>query len=93
MGVAAAIRNSDGAYLLHLRDDIPGICWPGHWSFLGGQLEAGETPTRPSPANSRKKPVSSCPACAPWPRCSRATAELTSRSSPPPGTATPPASR
>ncbi|MFH8591220.1 NUDIX domain-containing protein [Streptomyces rimosus] len=44
MGVAAAIHNSDGAYLLHLRDNIDGICWPGHWSFLGGQLEAGETP-------------------------------------------------
>ncbi|MFI2242497.1 NUDIX domain-containing protein [Streptomyces chrestomyceticus] len=45
MGVAAAIRNSDGAFLLHLRDNIDGICWPGHWSFLGGQLEDGETPS------------------------------------------------
>ncbi|KOG59569.1 hypothetical protein ADK38_42615, partial [Streptomyces varsoviensis] len=27
-----------------LRDNIDGICWPGHWSFLGGRVESGETP-------------------------------------------------
>ncbi len=33
------IRNSDGEYLLHLRDDIPGIREPGCWSLLGGARE------------------------------------------------------
>ncbi|MEU9735198.1 NUDIX domain-containing protein [Streptomyces sp. NPDC048002] len=30
--------------LLQLRDDEPGIAWPGHWSMPGGGAEAGETP-------------------------------------------------
>jgi 8-oxo-dGTP pyrophosphatase MutT (NUDIX family) len=27
-----------------LRDDIPGILYPGHWGFFGGHIESGETP-------------------------------------------------
>lgn len=27
-----------------LRDDIPGIPWPGHWDLPGGASEPGETP-------------------------------------------------
>ncbi len=30
---------------MHLRDDIPDIVWPAHWSLLGGGAEEGETPT------------------------------------------------
>lgn len=43
-GAMAIITNSHGKYLLHLRDDIPGIVWPGHWSVLGGGCDPGETP-------------------------------------------------
>lgn len=43
-GSMAAITNPRGDLLLHLRDDIPGIAWPGHWSLLGGGCDPGETP-------------------------------------------------
>ncbi|MER0478223.1 NUDIX domain-containing protein [Streptomyces sp. Edi2] len=36
------IYNGAGAYLLHLRDDIPGIWEPGAWSLLGGGREPGD---------------------------------------------------
>ncbi|WP_049714295.1 NUDIX domain-containing protein [Streptomyces caatingaensis] len=42
---AALIVNGQGEYLLHLRDNIPGICDPGTWSFLGGNRDSDdETP-------------------------------------------------
>ncbi len=31
-------------FLMQLRDDIPGIAYPGHWGFFGGHIEPGETP-------------------------------------------------
>ncbi|MFV8132270.1 NUDIX domain-containing protein [Streptomyces syringium] len=43
-GVSALITNSRGEYLLHLRDDIEGICWPGYWTPVGGRPEPGESP-------------------------------------------------
>jgi 8-oxo-dGTP diphosphatase len=42
-GAVAVIVNGAGEILLHLRDDIEGIAWPGHWSLLGGGCDAGET--------------------------------------------------
>ncbi|MEU8579263.1 NUDIX domain-containing protein [Streptomyces abikoensis] len=42
-GTAALIINSAGEYLLHLRDNIEGICDPGTWSLLGGGREGDET--------------------------------------------------
>lgn len=42
--VAAIVRLPDARYLLQLRDDIPGIWYPGHWGLFGGALEPGETP-------------------------------------------------
>jgi|GEM_PF-649046 len=39
---SALIYNESGAYLLHLRDDIPGIWEPGSWSLLGGGREPGD---------------------------------------------------
>ncbi|MFG2097579.1 NUDIX domain-containing protein [Streptomyces sp. NPDC048612] len=39
---SALIHNGSGAYLLHLRDDIPGIWEPGSWSLLGGGREPGD---------------------------------------------------
>lgn len=36
------IYNGAGEYLLHLRDDIPGIWEPGAWSLLGGGREPGD---------------------------------------------------
>ncbi|MCC3773797.1 NUDIX domain-containing protein [Streptomyces sp. UNOB3_S3] len=44
-GTAALIYNARGQYLLHLRDNIPGICDPGTWSFIGGNRDSDdETP-------------------------------------------------
>lgn len=38
----AIILLDDGRYLLQLRDDIPGIFFPGHWGLFGGALENDE---------------------------------------------------
>ncbi len=42
--VAVAILYQENRFLLQLRDDVPGIVYPGQWGFFGGHLEAGETP-------------------------------------------------
>lgn len=42
--VAIAILYQQNKFLLQLRDDIPGIIYPGHWGLFGGHLEPGETP-------------------------------------------------
>ncbi|MFA1546073.1 NUDIX hydrolase [Actinomadura chokoriensis] len=39
---SALIHNDRGEYLLHLRDNIPGIVEPGAWSLLGGGREPGD---------------------------------------------------
>ncbi|RAY13483.1 NUDIX hydrolase [Actinomadura craniellae] len=44
-GAVVIITNRRGELLLHLRDDIDGIAWPGHWSLLGGGCDPGENPT------------------------------------------------
>ncbi len=43
-GAVAIITNRRGEVLLHLRDDLPCIAWPDHWSVLGGGCDPGETP-------------------------------------------------
>lgn len=43
--VAIAILYHQGQFLLQLRDNIPGIVYPGYWGFFGGHIEPGETPT------------------------------------------------
>ncbi|MEU3449847.1 NUDIX hydrolase [Streptomyces thermolilacinus] len=40
---AVLIVNSDGQYLLHLRDAPKPICDPGTWSLVGGGREPGES--------------------------------------------------
>lgn len=40
--VAAIITVEDGRYLMQLRDDIPGIFYPGHWGCFGGAVAPGE---------------------------------------------------
>ena len=40
--VAAIITVEDGRYLMQLRDDIPGIFYPGHWGCFGGAVGRGE---------------------------------------------------
>jgi 8-oxo-dGTP diphosphatase len=35
--------NDAGEVLLRLRDDKPGLPYPGQWDLLGGAVEAGET--------------------------------------------------
>ncbi|MCU0515571.1 MAG: NUDIX hydrolase [Oscillatoria sp. Prado101] len=42
--VAIAILYRDGKFLLQLRDNIPGIIYPGCWGFFGGHMEPDETP-------------------------------------------------
>jgi 8-oxo-dGTP diphosphatase len=42
--VSIAILYREDQFLLQLRDNIPGILYPGYWGFFGGHLEAGETP-------------------------------------------------
>ena len=37
------IINSENKILLQLRDDKPGIVYPGCWAFLGGHAEKNET--------------------------------------------------
>ncbi|EFL19705.1 NUDIX domain-containing protein [Streptomyces sp. C] len=43
-GAVAIITNRRGEVLLHLRDDLPEIAWPAHWSVLGGGCDPGESP-------------------------------------------------
>lgn len=43
-GAVAIIANRRGELLLHLRDDLPHIAWPDHWSVLGGGCDPGEEP-------------------------------------------------
>jgi 8-oxo-dGTP diphosphatase len=43
-GTTAILEAADGRVLLHLRDDLPTIRYPGHWSLPGGVREPGETP-------------------------------------------------
>ncbi len=42
--VAVAILYQGDQFLLQLRDDHPGILYPGQWGFFGGHLEPGESP-------------------------------------------------
>ena len=42
--VAAVIVLDDRRYLLQLRDQKPGIFYPGHWGLFGGAIDANETP-------------------------------------------------
>jgi 8-oxo-dGTP pyrophosphatase MutT (NUDIX family) len=42
--VAVAILYTSGRFLMQLRNNIPGIIYPGHWGFFGGHLDPGETP-------------------------------------------------
>lgn len=42
--VALAILYTNGQFLMQLRDDIPGIVYPGQWALFGGHIEPGETP-------------------------------------------------
>ncbi|NEP13427.1 MAG: NUDIX domain-containing protein [Symploca sp. SIO2C1] len=42
--VAIAILHTSDQFLLQLRDNIPGIVYPGCWGLFGGHLEAEEVP-------------------------------------------------
>lgn len=42
--VAAVIQLEDGDYLMQLRDERPGIWYPGHWGCFGGAVDKGESP-------------------------------------------------
>ncbi|MEU9497984.1 hypothetical protein [Streptomyces sp. NPDC048196] len=57
---SALIHNGAGAYLLHLRDDIPGIWEPGAWSLLVGGQEPGDRSPR-RPLASRRFPICASP--------------------------------
>lgn len=42
--VAIAILHQNDQFLMQLRDDVPGIVYPGQWGFFGGHIEPGELP-------------------------------------------------
>ncbi len=42
--VALAVLYRQHRYLMQLRDDIPGILYPGFWGLFGGHLDPGESP-------------------------------------------------
>jgi 8-oxo-dGTP pyrophosphatase MutT (NUDIX family) len=42
--VAIAILHTPDQFLMQLRDNIPGIMYPGYWGFFGGHIDPGETP-------------------------------------------------
>ncbi|AFZ23888.1 ADP-ribose pyrophosphatase [Cylindrospermum stagnale PCC 7417] len=42
--VAIAILYQENKFLMQLRDNIPGIAYPGCWGLFGGHIETGETP-------------------------------------------------
>jgi 8-oxo-dGTP pyrophosphatase MutT (NUDIX family) len=42
--VAIAILYQKNKFLMQLRDNIPGILYPGYWALFGGHIELGETP-------------------------------------------------
>ena len=42
--VAIAVLYRQGEFLSQLRDNIPGIAYPGCWGLFGGHLEPGESP-------------------------------------------------
>jgi 8-oxo-dGTP diphosphatase len=42
--VAIAILYQNNKFLMQLRDNIPGILYPGYWGLFGGHIEPGETP-------------------------------------------------
>ena len=42
--VAIAILYRQDQFLMQLRDNIPGIAYPGCWGLFGGHLEPDETP-------------------------------------------------
>ena len=41
--VAIAILHQNDQFLMQLRDNVPGIVYPGHWGFFGGHLDPGES--------------------------------------------------
>lgn len=42
--VAIAILYQENKFLMQLRDNIPGIAYPGCWGLFGGHIETSETP-------------------------------------------------
>ena len=42
--VAALLVHEDGRYIVQLRDNKPGIFYPGHWGCFGGAVEGHERP-------------------------------------------------
>jgi len=41
-GAAAIVTDRRGRVLMHLRDDAPGVVWPGYWAVPAGACEPGE---------------------------------------------------
>jgi len=44
ISVSLAVLYVEDKFLIQLRDDIPGIVYPGHWGLFGGHIENNETP-------------------------------------------------
>ncbi len=58
--VALAVIYGPGHFLMQLRDEIPGILYPGHWGFFGGHMDPGETP-RAALVRELAEEISYCP--------------------------------
>ena len=43
--VSIVLTTPEDGVLLQLRDETPGIEYPGYWSLIGGRMEAGEDHT------------------------------------------------
>ncbi|GAA2112989.1 hypothetical protein GCM10009759_56270 [Kitasatospora saccharophila] len=54
-GVLVLVTDRDGRLLMHRRDDVPGIAWPGHWTPIGGLREADETPEETAARETREE--------------------------------------
>ncbi len=46
VGVSAILRNREGAVLMQLRDEGPGIRFPGTWGLFGGSVDGDESPNQ-----------------------------------------------
>ncbi|WP_181798988.1 NUDIX hydrolase [Kitasatospora acidiphila] len=42
-GVLVFVTDPAGRLLMHLRDDLPGMAWPGYWTPIGGWREGDES--------------------------------------------------
>ena len=65
--VSALLRNAEGRVLAQLRDDRPGLIFPGCWSTLGGRVEPDELPEQ-AVCRELQEEIEVCPPLRYWRR-------------------------